>query len=484
MRRAGPAAGSCLMLPSMSDAEVSIHVRGVARRAVLAEVERRMARRGFEPVRGSSDHESLLVRVRLTARGPWVSLAIEGLESPDDWARALARGLGAPALGSWFWEDEASLELRLFVGGARAAKLSLPRDARRAADGRVAIPLGGLSQLVPRSGAKTARADLEILVRDEEAAFDEDDRCEHLSDGGQEAICRAFGLERLFVDPLDEDAIEEILAFRPKPTSAISKRARAEQDAAALARRADHDGRIYAVGWLAFDAGPRDVARLIDRTARVIVGAITPHLGSRTLLARAVVPTKGETPLPAPSEGARAWKGYAGALREGVLVDLGHREPPPLGAVWMVLRDGALEVGWSMRGLRDPDKRRAFGAAMSAVLTASADDVRCFGGLVACQRVPMSVAQQALAYEYLRGTSALAIRPDSHRARARAPGWRVLVPRTAPPLAPGLPSGVEARSAKAGVVLDARAPDPHTTTPAAMDELEAYLTRSGALAVR
>lgn len=440
-----------------------------------------MRRRGLELVRAARPTEPLLVRARLVEHGPWVSLAIEALETPDEWARFLARELGLPALGAWFWDGEASLELTLFEREARVAKLSLPSDARRAGDGRVVIPLGKLSRLVARAKPKTTALDL--LVRAEEAAFDEDDRCVYLPEEvGQAAVARAFGIAELFIDPFDDGASDRVLHFRPKPTSAIAKRARAESEVEARARRADHDGRVYTVGWLAFDASPRDVEGLLKATARTVVDMLTPHLGSRVLHARAVAVDRSETPLPPPSEGARAWKRYAHALGDGALVDLGRRDTLQLAAVWLVLRDGALVVGWCMRGLKDAAKRSRLAAAMDAVLASSTNDARCFGALITCQRSPMSLERQALAYEYLRGTSAFALRPDAHRAVARAPGWRVLVPGAATRIEGPLPPGVSRRAARAGIMLQAAASDPHEMPPQDMDALEAYLETNAAVA--
>jgi hypothetical protein len=464
----------------VSRTQVTVHVRGANRAEVLAQVDRRMRRRGLELVRDPRPSEPLLVRARLVEHEPWVSLAIEELDTPDEWARFLARELGLPTLGAWFWDGEASLELTLFEPEARVAKLSLPSDARRAGDGRVVIPLGKLSRLVPRAKPKTTGLDL--LVRAEEASFDEDDRCVYLPEEvGLAAVSRAFGIDELFIDPFDDDASDRVLHFRPKPSSAIAKRARAEDEAEARTRRADHDGRVYTVGWLAFDASPRDVEGVLKATARTVVAMLTPHLGSRVLLARAVTVGRGETPLPPPSEGDRAWKHYARALGDGAFVDLGRRDAPPLAAVWLVMRDGALVVGWCMRGLKDPVKRGQLAAAMDAVLSSSSNDARCFGALITCQRSPMSLERQALAYEYLRGTSAFALRPDAHRAVARAPGWRVLVPAAARIEGP-VPRGFSMRAARAGIVLQAASSDPHEMPPGEMDALEGYLETNAAIA--
>jgi hypothetical protein len=187
--------------------------------------------------------------------------------------------------------------------------------------------------------------------------------------------------------------------------------------------------------------------------------------------------------LPAPADGETAWKLYARALREGALVDLGRRDTPVLAAIWLVPRDGALIVGWCMRGLRDRTKRSALATAMDAVVASGTADVRCFGALLTSQGSPMSLERQVLAYEYLRGTSELALRPATHRAHARAPGWRVLVPRNALPFDRQAPTGVTARATKAGLLLEADATDAHEMTPEAMDALETHLTAGKVLPV-
>lgn len=432
-----------------------------------------MARRGLEPVRSPSSREPLIVRARVVEQQGWISLSVEDLDAPDACARFLARVFDAPALGAWFWDGESRLVLTLFEGRAPAARLSLPESARRSADGRVAVPLGKLSRLVP--GVKPKKTGLDVLVRAEEASFDAKGRCEYAPEEVAHALGRAFGIGDLFIDPLDEDAGDEVLHFRPEPTSDVAKRARAEREAEDDARRADHEGRLYTVGWLAFDVAPRDIAAVLAKTARPVVEALAAHLGSRALTARAIVPRERDTPLPAPTEREAAWKTYARALREGAFVDLRHEGAPVLAAAWLVLRGRALVVGWCMRGLKDPAKRAALAASMNDALAISAEDARCFGALIACQKRPMSLEQQALAYEYLRGRSALAIRPDAHRARARAPGWRVLVPSGAPALRGSAPSGFSARVAKAGTVIEASASDPHELAPGAIDALEKYL---------
>ncbi len=453
---------------------------------MLAAVRRAMSRRGLELVASPSRSEPHLVRVRLAEQGSWVSLAIEDLETPDAWARTLARALRVPVLGAWFWDGEARLSLTLFEGDAAPAVLALPDHARRAADGRVAIALGDLSRLVATASPK--ETGLEVLVRSEEASFDEDGRCVYLpEEDAESAVSRAFRIGALFLDPLEEDAVDDgagdqLLHFRPKPTSAIAKRARAEREAEVRARRADHDGRLYTIGWLAFAAAPEDVASLLARAASPIVETLTPHLGPRVLSAHGVVPGKSEKLLPAPGDGARAWKRYAEALREGVLVALGQNDAPVLASVWIVFREGALVVGWCLRGLKDPSKRAEIAARMDGVLSSSTDDPRCFGALLTCQQSAMSLARQVLAYEYLRSTSVAALRADTHRARARAPGWRVLVPRAAAPLEGEPPPGVGVRITSAGIVLEAGGESPHAMTPDEMDALERYLASSGALA--
>lgn len=455
---------------------------------MLAQVERKMKRRGLELVRAPSRSEPMLVQVRLVERGPWVSLAVEQLEAPESWARFLAQELGVQALGAWFWDGEGQVALSLFEGDAAQVNLSLPADARRTADGRVAIALGAFSRLV--GGARAATSKLDILVRDEGASFDAAERCVYLSaEAAERALCRAFGIDELFVDPLDEDQGDEPLYFRPRPTSAIAKRARAAKEAERAALRADHDGRVYTIGWLAFDAAARDIATLVDNTARPLVELLAPHLGTRVLQARSVEPPTDVRPapieraLPAPADGETAWKLYARALREGALVDLGRRDTPVLAAIWLVPRDGALIVGWCMRGLRDRTKRSALATAMDAVVASGTADVRCFGALLTSQGSPMSLERQVLAYEYLRGTSELALRPATHRAHARAPGWRVLVPRNALPFDRQAPTGVTARATKAGLLLEADATDAHEMTPEAMDALETHLTAGKVLPV-
>ncbi|MBL9026741.1 MAG: hypothetical protein JNL21_31370 [Myxococcales bacterium] len=79
------------------------------------------------------------------------------------------------------------------------------------------------------------------------------------------AIARALGISELFVDPLREDnAIHEVLCFRPKSTSAITKRVRKEQEEEVRARRESHEGRLYVVGWMAFDVTPNQIDRVVQ----------------------------------------------------------------------------------------------------------------------------------------------------------------------------------------------------------------------------
>jgi hypothetical protein len=134
-----------------------------------------------------------------------------------------------------------------------------------------------------------------------------------------------------------------------------------------------------------------------------------------------------------------------------------------------------------MRGLKDPTKRRALAGAMGKVLESGTGDERCVGALITCQRSSMSLERQALAYEYLHGTSAFALRPDVHRTSARAPGWRVLVPRAARAVEGRPPPGIASRRVAAGLLLEAGCSDPHEMTPAAMAALEEYLAASAAI---
>ena len=457
----------------MSHTLVSIHARGVARSAVVAVVEKAMAKRGLERMDAPSGHEPMLTRARIVEGRGWVSIAIEELDSPEAWAKTLARALGAPVVGAWFWDGEATLVVTLFDGKSTVGELSLPKDARRAPDGRVAVPLGRLSRLV---ASKTPKRDgLELLVRADDASFDDDGRCEYLPEEvSHRTIERAFGIPALFLDPLDEDAPEEGVSFRPKASSAQAKRFEAERAAEAAERRADYDGRIYGVGWLAFEMTPTEIADVVDATARVVVDALSPHLGKHALEARAIVPTKSERMLPAPSEKS-AWKKYVAAIHDGAMIDLSRRGAPVIATAWLVLRDGALLVGWCMRGSKDHAKREQLARVMAAVFDASANDERCFGAVLACQRPPLSLQQQVLAYEYLRGFDRVALQPSTHRGRARAPGWRVLVPKRAPRLAKEPPAGIVSRKAKAGTVLEANAADPHAVESSVMDAMEAYL---------
>lgn len=454
----------------MSTTAVSLHVRGVDRAALVAEVERGLRRRGLEPVRSPSPTEPHLVRVRLVAQGAWRSLAIEGLDEPDAWARALARALAAPTLGAWSWDGEGRIALALFEATTRRGRLALPEDARRAPDGRVAIPLGGLSRLVGGGGKKTR---LEVLVR-AEATFDEEGRCVHVPiEDAERALGRALGLAQLFLDPLAEDDPAELLFFRPAADSALAREEREARRAAEEERRADHEGRIFTVGWLAFSAPDRALAPLVTSTAGAVLAALQPPLGGRVLLARSVIPAaRAEASLPPPTDGARAFAAYGRALRDGAVVALDHRETPLVASAWLARRAGALVVGWCLRGLRDPAKRAAATAAQEAIFDAAVADERCFGALLASQRSPMSVERQALAFEYLHGTSALALRHEAHRTRARAPGWRVLVPGAV--VAPA-PPGTVARAARAGLVIAALAPDPLELAPATADAIAAAL---------
>lgn len=436
-----------------------------------------MAKRGLERVDAPSAHEPMLTRARIAEGRGWVSLAIEELDSPNATAKALARALGVPVVGAWFWDGEATLVVTLFDGKAMVGELSLPKDARRAPDGRVAVPLGRLSRLV---ASKTPKNEgLELLVRADHASFDEDGACEYLPEEvSHRTVERAFGIPALFLDPLDEEAPEEVLSFRPKASSAQAKRFAAERAAEAAERRADYDGRIFGVGWLAFEVGTSEIAHVVDATARVVVDALAPHLGKHALEARAVVPTKSERVLPAPAEKG-AWESYVAAIREGAMIDLSRRGAPVIATAWLVLREGALLVGWCMRGLKDQAKREELARGMATVFDASSNDGRCFGAVVARQRSSLSLQQQVLAYEYLRGFDRTALQPSTHRNRARAPGWRVLVPRGAPPLAKKPPAGVSSRKTKAGTVLATNAADPHAVAPSVMDAMESYLGLRG-----
>jgi hypothetical protein len=461
----------------MSHVQAAVHVRDAERARVALAIERRFGKRGFERVDKPALGEPMLVRVAVIARGRWVSVAVEELKDPDGWAEHLARETGGQALGAWFWDGEARLRLVLFEGAKKVGELSVPTDARRAGDGRIRIPLGGLSRLVGTKQTKDTGLKLHLAGSDD--AFGEDGSVVYVEgDLSQRAFCRAFAIAELFPDPLDDDGEEPLLHFRPRASSRAGKQLRKESQAELDRRRADHEGRGFAVGWLAFKADARAAGRALRTHARPLVEAIDASLGAQPLAAFAVVPQRRDAPLPPPSQGDRAWRAYAAALAEGAMIELTWRDRPPIAAVWAIHKDGALVVGWSVRGRKEPRDRAPVVRAMDEAFARSCDDEACFGAVVTAQRVGTSLSQQALAFEYHRARSVVAIRPAWHRTHARAPGWRTLVPRAAEPPPKSPPKGFKATKAKAGLAVRSAAADPHVTTPESIDALEAWLAGS------
>lgn len=450
----------------------SIHVRRTPVAAVVAALTRVMKRRGYEIVAEPTGAEPSLLRARVVSRASWVSLAIEEQEDPVPMARALAKDLDAATLASFFWEGEARWTLTSFEGTRRSGVVSLPEAARRAEDGRVALALGPLSRLV---GDGRAESGLEVRFASEGASFDRAGAAVYVpADDVARALGRTLGLPELLVDPLDEDGEGAPLAFRPTATSKVGRRERAEREEAARARREDHEGRVHSVGWLAFDAEPRRFGPRLETTFVAVASALAERLGGRPLAARAVEPTTlTERALPGLAERG-ALRAYAKALEGVAAIELSTRAP--LAAVWATFGDGALSVGWSMRGLAAEPARAALARALDSVLDAATGDPRCLGALVACQRTPLSLARRALAYEYLSGHSELALRPHLLRGRVRAPGYRVLVPAPASDVTSAAPPPrfrLERRPAGLLVLHDAA--DPHEVPPADVDALEAWL---------
>jgi hypothetical protein len=445
---------------------VAVHVGIPDHRAVIAALTKRYARTGFELLIGESRGEPLVERVRVLPGKRWTGVVIQELETPDAWAKYLSKELAAPVLAAESWEDEPALELSFFDQGRKAGSVDVPRGARRDPDGRLCIPLGALSRLV--AGAAPSADAIELRLRPGMA-----DGIDELAERG---FCRAFAIDELFPDPyLDEgDGDGIVLRFRPKPRSAVAKRLRAEAEAAEASLRAAYDARLFEVGWIALDAAPRAFGAIVDSLVRPLAEAFDPHLAASRLMGWEVAMTATERGLPDPAEGKRAFSAYAQALRDGFMIEL-----RPMGAklatVWAVRRDETLSIGWSMRGLRDDGRRLALSRVTAAIFDAAVDRPSCFGALITAQHEPTRLAQQALAYEYLRGRSAAALRTAWQRAHVRAPGFRVLVPREASRPAGKPPASFATVEKKAGMVIASLALEPFACTPTAFDALESWL---------
>lgn len=452
----------------MSESFVTIHVRDTTRAKVARAIDARMAKRGYERVVEPSGKEPNVVRVALVAQGRWMSMTVEELDSPDVWAKVLSKASGGYALGVIHWDGESTTSLVLFEGGKKVGELGLPSDARRIDRRKIAVPLGKLSRLVG-DGSRQDGLELRVPVEND---LEEDFVYVSLSDASY-AFRRAFGLESLGLEIEVEDE-DDVLTYRSKHAE---EEEAAENDLALARWRAAYDARVYAIGWIAFEHEPKTLPELLERTARRLADTFTPHLGTDTLEGWSVDPAKSfaSTKI-SPPDSDHAWHQYAELLARGVMIDL-HRPHRVLASVCIAQHDGALAISWSMRGLRDERRRREIASVMDDVVCTSAADGRCFGALLTAQKAPLVLEQRALAYEYLRGRSGAALRPTWLRAHARAPGFRVLVPRASESVGKP-PNGFTVRKVESGRLISSNAADPWSVTPTELDSLEEYLAPS------
>lgn len=428
----------------MSGALCSVLLRDVERVAALRGLDAFFARKGYERVDAPARGEAHLLRALVRSEGRWTTCILEELEAPESLAKPLSKTLGCVALASWYWDGESVTRLVLFEGGTKRGELELPRDARPADGGKVALPLGKLSRLV----GDGARADgLELRIRVEEQGF-----VFVRQEEASNAFRRAFGVEIFPEADLDE---EDAVVYRPTPGSAIAKRHQAEEAAILGERREAYDARVHAVGWLGF-AVTTKLGSLLEDFAAPLAVALDAY---GVLEARVVSPATAGTVV------ERDWRRLADALARSELVELKSK----VANLSIVHAADALLLSFSVRGHKDPTRRRAMAATLAAILDRAVETDGCFGALLAAQKDPLSLAQRALAFEYLRGTSERALRPV--RTAARAPGWRTLAPNaTGTP-----PSGFTARATKSGLLVASDVDDPWALEPDASDRLAGWL---------
>jgi hypothetical protein len=450
-----------------------MHVLGVDQDDLVEAISKRYAKLGLELATGANHRELNLARVRIVRSKRWFSVAIEDLDEPDAWTEYLSKTLDTSVLGTWFWDGEDSLRLLLCTEGGTRGELTLPRGASKDPDGKARVALGAFSRLVPNA-KEGAALDLRF---DAETHFDRKLGCIFIeAEPSQRALCRAFGLTELFPDPYAEDtddpALELRLIFRPKAGSKLRKK----QDQAAAAqvkeRRADHDGRIYAVGSMVLGTDARSMPKQLLAVARPLIKAFAPHL-THVEATRVDAEGRSSGALPPPAAGDRAWTAYAQALRAGLRVDI-TRKAPVVASVWLALDGDLLTVGWCFRALKEESGRNEVAQSVEAALLTAAQSGRCVNAIVTSQTSPMTLGQRALAYEYLRGRSVVALRPEWQRDHVRSPGWRVLLPKTTSAPAQ-LPTGFSSLPTKSGVLVRASASNPYAVTAAALDALEKWL---------
>lgn len=216
----------------MSGAAVTVHVRGVARDAVIEAALARLAAEGWVRLEAPARTEPEVRRVVVHQEGGWISLSETEIDDPDPWGKSLSRALGVPVLGVWAWEDEDVVILTVFGKGRRGARLELPRALRRARRGLRRVNVDALVAFIPEVSRDRVKDGLVLGADDvpnELAAYAEELRALGLDavpddahvGGAQvlEAIARLIELPRPLVSPYDPDPEggDLELEMRPRP---------------------------------------------------------------------------------------------------------------------------------------------------------------------------------------------------------------------------------------------------------------------------
>jgi hypothetical protein len=455
----------------MQPTTATVHVHGVNRERFLAALAAKLDAEGFDLCEVEPLDAPVLRRVVIRGAGRWCSLAEADVHETDTWGSYLARSIGAPVLGLFTWEDEATAVWTLYEDGKKPECIEPLRVATRGKDGRVRIGPGPLARWM--RGAK--RAAPIVLGVDE----GEDGSVHVPLEDQVEAVARAIALPQPWIDPsaprIEDGEIE--LVYRPRASRAkprggarmplLPPRLRGPS-AADVHHAAAYAGREFAVGWVGFDAGAR--ARPAVSLLGRLVESLVPLLGEGGVRGRwsrdDVVKASGALFDP---PGARRWCVEALASRGAVELEAAG------GRIWaahhpvsssMAFEAVPILVGWSIRRPGEQAARARIAEVMDDAIRRAADERSCIGAIATAQGRDQSPHNGSYPYEELARLAPGGIRAQWVRGHTRSPGWRVIVPRAAVPAVRILPSSranVRVEHVAAGSLVLARAADPFAT---------------------
>jgi hypothetical protein len=454
----------------MGEQRIAIHAKDADRKTSVRALCNYFAKAGYTRVEDPRN-ETGVESVYIVSQGPWQTIVLREYDAPSSLAKSLSRTLKKEVLWLHWTEDESNVQAVFYQDGSKRGELNLPQDAKLEGRQKIRVPLRALSSLVP--GA-SGQVEIRIPVEEGEA-YEVEPGHIYIGEGTVTRLLRrAFGFQEVFFAP--EEIADRVDAPSRIELHFVSRAAqRAEARASNQTLRAACDARTYTVGWFAFQASARTVAPLLERTARVLLlDVFAPWLEHMPVFATQRQ-GNGVIPMLAWPDAQEVWDMcIAKTLRtEGAAINL-QTGTPVTACIWSHFRENTLSVGFSFRSLENATKRHEIARKLEALFSSALEE-KCVGAIIAAQATPISMTNQALAWEYLRGRSQLALQPAWWRSHARGPGWRLFVPKAATRPSGPAPAGFTIQEATRGFVVGSTAPDPHAMQPAMADALELWL---------